>query len=209
MIYDPSFVAVNGLATHNAEDSSYFQNNYQRLQEQVVSFGGKLGESLRKTCSHIHNQIFGGKSNQQRNVLKALDEGYASNDKMRRVTNVYDLQQATTFEQRWLMTNQNLRLAVNAGRAHGYAESYNDPNPEAMGRTHRDYRIANDGFSLLDEEKPGTFTGKVVHYDEPLEEGEELSMQSKINIALANRMVDRLLDEDDIDPTSPDNNTLM
>ena len=86
----------------------------------------------------------------------------------------------------------------------GYAGSYHNYHGNAIGVNHYDYRRVMDGMAIVTD----THLEWNDFYEIVPEEDKELSLFDKVDVIRTWNLVNRALDEHEMDPTSPIGNLL-
>ena len=99
-------------------------------------------------------------------------------DIIRTLQTIGDFQQAGSVMQRWVMAEPVTRARWQSGACEGYAESYVDIEPGALGKDHYDWRRVNDG--IIDDS--GSDWEATTYFDELLDENDDLDIVQKAYI---------------------------
>jgi hypothetical protein len=83
---------------------------------------------------------------------------------------------ATLTMQRWIMACPEVRKKYHAQQIDGYAETYVDVQPDAIGDRHYDYRVATDGLV----QDCGSFVNYSIDYKP---DDRELTLSEKVSIS--------------------------
>lgn len=90
-----------------------------------------------------------------------------------------ELQNASVIMQRWLMANPAVREKYQKQRCDGYSETYQDYEPDKIGRNHYDYQLATNGMIEFGEDDRWKTT---IYFNELREGDRPLILEEKIAI---------------------------
>lgn len=200
---------------------------------QTAAFGGRLSTNV---INYLNNQIqqyapyikdntfladsvkklttFTSESVQRaREALANMFDYNKTNDRIHFIDSLTGIQQAPGIMQRYIMAHDTLRPMFLNGNLDGYAGSYENVRGNAVGEDLYEWRRVHSGIISLtpqEDAEGNTFTGwtSTTYYD-VIEEGDQnLRFDQQCDILDTYRVIDKLLEEQDSDPTSRLNNSL-
>lgn len=191
-----------------------------------TEFNGLIyGDKHPGTLSFLQNQLTTGLSQTLTDVgkrvyssLGAMFEKFNGSEAMhlikaarRKVSNVFqqdvirplwdieEIQQATLVMQRWIMAMPEIRKLYHDQRCDGFSTTYQDMQPDVIGRKHYDYRCVLNGLAQTEED--GTL--KITYfYDEEHPDDATLSLEDKKDITNTWEYVRYFLAKGERDPSS-------
>lgn len=139
-----------------------------------------------------------------RNITAKKDQSWNTNGIFACGT-IEQLQTSNPVQQRYLMAHTGLRALYLNNEAEGFSGSYENYHGDAIGVAHYDHRRVIDGIML--EQPDETFV--VNTFYEEIPEGDvELTLHQKVDMIRNWNLIDRCLDEHEMDPSSPVGNML-
>lgn len=139
-----------------------------------------------------------------RNIVSKQDNVWNTNN-IHLCDSIAELQIANPVQQRYIMAEPRLRGMYLNNSVEGYGDSYVNHGGDAIGVKHYDFRRVTD--CMMMEGKDDTFHVNVFH--EIIPEGDlELKLHQKVDILRNWNLVNRALDEHEMDPTSQVGNML-
>ena len=145
--------AFNAVLYGNAGIVNYAQPTYSSVLSGIKGVAADLFNKGQQLYEKYNSSYF---LDQARGIVNKVLGVTANTD----VIQIYDAQEhfklATLTMQRWIMACPEVRKEYHAQRIDGYADTYVDVQPDAIGDKHYDYRVATDGFVKED--------GEFVHY---------------------------------------------
>lgn len=140
-----------------------------------------------------------------RAVKRRLTGRWTEND-VRPLFTMGDLQQANVRMQRWLMTSPLARKMAAKDRCWGFRDSYVDLEPGAVGERHTDWKRVHNGQAVTDEEGNTHF---VTYFDALDENGhEQLQHDEQRDIIESVDCLEFFLSLGKDDPSSQSNGSL-
>ena len=118
------------------------------------------------------------------------------------LTDVGSLQNASRHMQRYLMSGLKVRRLFHSRLCEGYAGTYRDVQPRAIGHTDRNYRLIYDGVSVHNAEK---HCGEAWTYGLSKGDRDELSLQDRGDLRISIAALSEALAKGLDDPTSVTN----
>lgn len=138
-----------------------------------------------------------------RNLTAKADVSWMGNN-IHFCNSIEQIQAANPINQRYIMAEPRLREMYLNQSVEGYAGSYENFHGNAIGMAHYDYRRVTDGMVMVNDEH---IEWNDVYENVPVED-RELSLFEKADIIRTWNLVNRALDEHEMDPTSPVGNLL-
>lgn len=120
-------------------------------------------------------------------------------DEIRTLWDLAQIQTAPLTMQRWIMACPPVRQLYQQQRCEGYADTYVDIYPGAIGENHYDYRQVMDGIVVPDEEHGWMYT---LYVDEPVEGDRHLTHDEQVDILTTWDIVKAWIKQGKDDPTS-------
>lgn len=117
------------------------------------------------------------------------------------LTELEQMQQASLTMQRWIMANPQIRSMYHNQTIDGYSSTYVDVFGDVKGDAHYDYRRVMNG--IMQEDKNGEPFFINYLYDDLRENDRELTFGEQISIIETWSRINRIIDLNKNDPTSP------
>lgn len=185
------------------------------LAESAVNWLNERTAQIRPMMSSAANSFFEQARNMHqmistsdaiqalRNLTFKKDNLYEANQ-IHRINNIEGFQTANPINQRWIMAHTPIRELYLANSLEGYGDSYNNVHGNTIGEDNYDYRRVMSGVMT-----PVVESDSIKTFYEPLKENDEaLTLHQKVDIINNWNLLNNLLDEGELDPTSPVGNLL-
>ncbi len=184
-----------------ASTKEYLMSQYDSFRDSP-RFTGVIRESFDRLT-----QFTSTAATRLRESITNLVGGRWDDDIVKELTALHDQQTAKGVMQRWLMANPAIRILHRQQRCNGFANTYEDPTPELIGKWHDDYRCVETGLiSISDENDEWT---SVTYYTEQTNSDEPyLRLDQRAMIKRSWRSTIAHLMAKEGDPTSPEGNDL-
>lgn len=186
---------------HLADNTVRWLNDRtEQLRPMISSTANMFFDQARK----MHNMISSTDAIQAlRNLTSKVSNIWQSNQ-IHRIQNLEGFQTANQVNQRWIMAHTPIRELFLNNSLEGYGESYNNVHGETIGASNYDYRRVMDGLMT-----PTVDTNVISNFYEVLKEGDEpLTLHQRVDIINNWNLLNTLMDEQELDPTSPLGNLL-
>jgi len=180
----------------------------QFLENQVTNFSQSLNEAGKSFFSNARSVFEQFNSETAMRLARAAVRKASSlfqKDEIRDIWDLGELQQAPLRMQRFIMAEPTVRQMYIDQRCDGYADTYVDMQPGAIGTEHYDFRRATNGMVMDDEEND--WVCRQFH-DDLVEGDRELDLEEKVDILNTWEAVRALMAAGREDPTSPFNSKL-
>lgn len=139
-----------------------------------------------------------------RNITAKKDQSWNTNG-IFACNSIEQLQTSNPVQQRYLMAHTGLRTLFLNNEAEGFHGSYENYHGDSIGVAHYDYRRVTDGIMMEAPEE----TFEVNTFYEEMTDGDvELTLHQKVDMIRNWNLIDRCLDEHEMDPSSPAGNML-
>lgn len=196
-------IVQGGLDAFNAMRGGFpSQNSIQQLQQQFQSSMSYLNEAQQSIVQNAQAAYRLMTQNESANLLRNLGTKIANvwSSGIQQLYSIDELQTADTIMQRWVMAHPGVRAMYLDNRCEGYGDAYENVQGEAIGRGQYDYRQVMNGVMIAPEE--GDAYTEFYH-DSRSSNDIVLSVSEQVDILSTWGLIDRLLEEQDEDPTSP------
>lgn len=130
------------------------------------------GKLYAQEASRVFEQVSGWDVVRATRKAAAAVTGYVQTNTITVVDTVEGLQTMNVRQQRFLMSDEELRKQYGDGRIDGYSETYVDIQPGIIGLAHYDWRCANSGLVHVTETEE-SLSYKVTHVKEELQSWDE------------------------------------
>jgi hypothetical protein len=159
-----------------SENRRFLQRHLEQASSTVTEHGRRFLDRARKTFESYDSASV---SRSLRAIKRKLDHRFDLDD-IRALRDMGALQNAGFKMQRWNMANPKVRQSWQRGRCHGYADTYVDMEPGALGETHTDYKKVMNGLPVTDDNGDTTW----VQYFDALDENgdEELQHDQQLEV---------------------------
>lgn len=168
---------------------------------QVTNFNNVLtdvGQRFMDTAKAVYDRINDSAAAElARRAIRAA-KGMFNSNLIVPIFELSDLQMAQPTMQRWVMANPTIRELYHEQRCSGYADSYVDMQPGAIGESHYDYRRV---MSNVIQEDAIDWHAKI-YFDELHEGDRELTHHEKFDVLDTWRIVEMFVKQSK-DPTDP------
>ena len=145
--------AFNAVLYGNAGIVNYAQPTYSSVLTSLQGVAADLFSKGQQLYEKYNSSYF---IEQARGVINKVLGVTVNTDIIQCYFEQTHFKLATLTMQRWIMACPEVRKEYHAQRIDGYADTYVDVQPDAIGAKHYDYRVATDGFVQGD--------GEFVHY---------------------------------------------
>lgn len=133
-------------------DQSPFHRDY--FHSQVTNFNQTLntyGQQFMAAAKDVYDRINDSSALELARRAIRSAKGLFQTNLILPLRNIDVLQAAQPTMQRWVMANPMIREMYHDQRCSGYADTYVDVEPNAIGEQHYDYRRVMDGIVVEDE----------------------------------------------------------
>lgn len=197
-----------GIMYFDGDDSnaveSLFGKPMQATQDYIAQSVQQYVHNIGQTASNIATNVMSrfqdisSSINLQRvaNMRSRLNSVWQSNS-IRRLPDLGSIQEAPVVMQRWIMAAPRLRSSYNRDGCSGYDGKYIDNRPGGVAETHYDYRRVMNGIV---EDKSYTNYHEVL-----LDRDDILNIMEKAAIKATWDVINGIVEETNMDPTSPYN----
>lgn len=167
-----------------------------------------LAESVKKLTTFTSETV-----QRSREALANMFNYNQVSERIHFIDSLKGIQNAPGIMQRYIMAHDVLRPMYLQGNLDGYHGSYENVRGDAVGRDLYEWRRVHSGiisFSEQEDQQGNMFNGWTsTTYFDVIEEGDQdLRFDQRCDILDTYRVIDRLLEEQDSDPTSRLNNSL-
>lgn len=180
---------IQSIHTHLAAtpigQTQFFQNAVSKFQEMNFGHTAKVIDSMRAKHETTMNQ-----------------------DAIRIISTIGEFQEASYNLRRIIMATPEVREEFHNGNICGYAGLYVDGSPTGIGASHYDYRVFTNGVVSHEVQEDGTTKSTIRSYVEPHKEDYNIDILQKRSAHVVMANARWLLENDDYDLTSPDNDML-
>ena len=180
----------------NQANVAWVQNQFQNLGATFTGLGQKFMEEAKTIYHNLQNSEVVQRA---RNLLRSANAQFHSSA-IQPLVNIESLQAASYTMMRWVMAEPTTRALYQKQQIDGYADLYQDPEPNCIAENHYDYRRVVNG--ILQENTEGDLT--ITEYFELLKEGDrELEFHEQVDILRTWDIVKMFIEAADEDPTNP------
>ncbi len=184
----------------NDSTVQWINDRATQLRSTISSTANTFFEQARS----MHQMISASDAMQALRNLTAKATSLWSSNQIHRIRTMEEMQTANPVNQRYLMAHIPVREMYLANSIEGYGDSYTNLHGTGLGNDHYDFRRVMNGIIT-----PVVERSEVTQYHEILKEGDkELSLHEKVDIINNWNLLNNLLDEDELDPTSPIGNIM-
>jgi hypothetical protein len=180
----------------NPNTVNFMQNQLQSVRNMFT----QAGQGFLAQAESAFNLFNGADAiNFARNTINKFSR-VADTSRIMELTTLEQLQGSGLVMQRWIMAEPSIRALYNEQRCDGFADSYIDVHPGAVGIDHYDWRLANNGMVLFQPDG-----GYVAHQfpDELLSGDRALTFQEKCAVAITHEALRAYVEQRTDDPSSP------
>ena len=203
----PSMFNARAYAENHPTTIEFFTRQFEGLGSRLT----EAGRGIALAAQQVFEQFNSSEALQRARALARGAMSLFETDTIRPLWDLADLQNASPFNQRWMMANPTWRREYHAQRCDGFAGSYIDIFPNSIGEQHLDYRMVMNGVvqfvARKDEEGNEVMDESdwmyTVYYDELLEGDRPLDLAEQVAIQQTWAAMDRVYDEGEYDATSP------
>lgn len=145
---------------------NFLRSEHQALMANANQFVGDLGRQFVSTAQRLYQTYISDSALQHvRNILRNVSTTTeAVTSHVQHLIDLMQLRQANMTTQRYLMANPEIRKAYHHQRVDGYSDTYVDVEPDAVGDSHRDYRLVMDGMPVFQYDEEGEVEGYEISY---------------------------------------------
>lgn len=196
-------IVQGGVDAFNAMRGGFpSQTSIQQLQQQFQQSMTYLNDAQRSIVSNAQTAYRLMTQNESANLLRNLGTKINNvwSSGIQQLYSLDEIQTADIIMQRWIMAHSGLRTMYLDNCCDGYGEAYENVQGESVGRDQYDWRQVMNGVAVTSEE--GNAYTEFYH-DSRSRDDIVLSVSEQVDILSTWSLIDRLLDEQDEDPTSP------
>jgi hypothetical protein len=180
----------------NQAVQNYLVNNIASLTDTLTD----AGRNFMASAGELY-QRFNGEAvvNVTKGILRNA-KGLFMDDVIRDYTTSYQTVTAKPIMQRWIMAHQDLRSEYHNCLVDGYADSYTDLYGNVVGEDHYDWRRVMNGVAVDLDADEGW---KLQFFPDDLVDGDsELHHLEKVSILSTWELIDFVMENSQLDPTS-------
>ena len=188
------------FAKPSQESMNYIQQSVNRYMSMASALPPEQTAMVVNQYNTFTEQVQGHAVDAIRHQM----ENYWQSDIVNGLWTMETIQQAPDQALNWIMANPTIRELYHSGNVAGYGDRYVDHQPGAVGSYHNDYRRVTNNMVMHDDKG-----SRVSTYHE-MQTGNDvmLSSMDKAMVMSTWRILDEIVEEDDLDPTSIHNNTI-
>lgn len=191
-------VMVNGQPDHQTR--SWLEEQSQA----VANYLGNAGQSFIEHARGLYNVISDTDAAQVLRNLSSKMQGIWTDNSIRALHDMESVQTAGPTMQRWVMANKTVRQHYLNQEIEGYSGSYENQHGRCLGEDHFDWRQVMSGVVQTPPEEDY----RIQVFTDPLHGADPLTVTEKVDILNTWELVERWLEDEDEDPTSPSGNPL-
>lgn len=185
----------------SSSNRSFLAQQLSRASNVISERGRQFMERVKESFdAYDHDSVDRG----LRAIKRRLDNRW-SVDEISPMMTIGDLQNANPKTVRWMAANPRVRKAKQAGRCHGWADTYVDLEPGLWGERNTDWKRVMNGMAQTDDEGNTHF---VTYFDAIDDGAEELTFTEQCEIQRGWQKTNDYLDANLDDPTDPNNGAL-
>lgn len=174
--------------------------NYLQTQLQSLSqLGGDYGRNIYQSALQAFEAINGNSAIHAAKALLSQTADMVSEDTIKPLFTLEELQAAKPVMQGWIMTSPLLRKAWQDGRIEGYSDTYVDPEPGVEAENMLMYKRLWDGVFVPHKEQAWQYTDHGIQFSD---NHDSLDIRDVANILQAQWRAESIYEEGEDDPTS-------
>lgn len=198
------------IASMFGKPSQAVQAAIQQAQSSIMATVGQnsIGAQLVQQAQQEFHDINFGATAMQIDSMRSQQETIFKQDTIYAACTIGEIQNANPITRRVVMATPNVREAYIDGHICGYGDLYVNSSPTGIGQSHYDYRVFTSGVvQHVMEDDEIVRSESAWHYETTKEEF-LVGIQEKRAAAIVMANASYLLDNDDYDCTSVDNDLL-
>lgn len=178
----------------------------QDYSERAFQTFSSYGQGLIERSRELYDMIDESSAMQMIRNLGTKAKNVWSNNELRALKSLEELQTASPYQQRFIMAQPELRTRYLNQEVEGYSDTYENLHGDAVGRDHYDYRRVMTGIvetpSATEDYYYYVFPDRLAEHDR------ELNPTEKFDVLDTWALVMQQLEAGGEDPTSPYGNPL-
>lgn len=196
-------IVQGGLDAFNAMRGGFpSQDSMRELQQQFQQSMGFLDTAQQALVANAQAAYRMMTQSESANLLRNLGTKIQNvwSSGIQQLYSIDEIQTAEPIMQRWVMAHTGIRQMYLDNRCDGYGESYENVQGDTVGRAQYDWRQVMNGVQVVDN------NGNAYHetyHDLKDKHDITLSVSEQLDVLSTWSLIDRLIEEQDEDPTSP------
>lgn len=162
----------------------YIERGFENASRVIGGAARRSIDIAKRSFEYVQSGEF---MSRVRNIISDIDKK-TLNDKVKRLVDILDMQNASPLMQRYVCANPTVRKKLRDQQLDGYSDTYTDPEPDKAPEWHKDYLRVINGHYI---QKDGVSMQVSCYYDDdedPLnifEQDAVLSTWSALDVIIA------------------------
>ena len=172
-----------------------------------MSYGSSIPSAIGSTIKQKHQELVNSSLSRKVEAMRYKINNLWSDDVIRTMHSIGDIQQTPDVMVRWVMANPTIRNLYHQDRVEGFGDRYVDREPQYVGSNQYDYRRIMDGVVCVN--KDTDTASYTTYHEEMIDNDVVLTSIEKASVKMAWDIIENGIEEGDDRDSTSDWNAIM